>query len=290
MSVAFNSDAASAAVVTMMRNERTQKPAVDAFFDAIESHCGEWALVGGAPRAWATGMSDPPRDLDVVVSASANTLLKALRVAQRVSPALQSAETTRTSLGGLRVNLDGTLIDVWPAAETVNVVSGRVAASNAFRAVAYSAPLSLDTLVVTSRGTVYERGFFSTLLKGVLTLRDADVVGAAKLANKAVRLCRAYSLVPDLILQMHIAKHLGAGALLDLRHSLSRAATQPRKVGAWVGETTDGSVMLLRERFLPRQPTDTPPADHPPPAQDPPGPSATTSVGRLPGRLGLARS
>jgi hypothetical protein len=194
----------------------------------LESSCGDWALVGGAPRTWATKPHEEPRDLDIVVSASRESVERALDSAVVTSPALRGASIGRTSLGGFRVHAGASCYDLWAADTTLNVASGRVPFSNAFRAVAYSAPLSLDTLVVTSRGAVYERGFFKSLEIGVLTIRDADVVGPAKLAEKALRLCRTHNLLPDLVLQTLMVQHVGGAAVEALRILLAKT---PRSSG-----------------------------------------------------------
>lgn len=220
MDLAADREKVARIVHGQISRRRREDANLHAILRMLESLCGEWALVGGAPRTWATNLPDEPRDLDIVVSAPRDLVEKALHCAIITSPVLRGATIGHTSLGGFRLEAGGNSYDIWAADTTLNVARGRVPFSNTFRAVAYSAPLSLDTLVVTSRGAVYERGFFNTLDSGVLTLRDASVMGATKLANKALRLCRTYNLIPDLILRALMERCLESAAVEALHARL----------------------------------------------------------------------
>lgn len=167
---------------------------LDRLITAIEHESLDWAIVGGAPRRWILGGSEDPRDIDLAVAAPHDTL-------ERLVEALclgKEDEWTlgRTSLGGMRVS-NGLDIDLWAVESTPGIGKAKGEVSSPFHRLAMAIPLSLDSVVVTSCGECFERGFFRTLRTGVLELKSLDIVGPDKMLKKIATLCEAYSLRPD---------------------------------------------------------------------------------------------
>lgn len=196
-------------------------------FAYITQHRKSWALVGGAPRNWATRFPEEPNDLDVVVGSDQGFVDELVAAWCRDYDSGDGVAVSRTRFGGYRLLCPSVSIDIWAAPATVSVAKGWTDDSNIYRAVAKSAALSLDSLVVTSRGTVYERGFFETLSTGVLRLNHCYIDGEELVARKAVRLCSAYGLMPDLSIQNLILAHLGSQVIAQLfgRDEKSQAPT-----------------------------------------------------------------
>ena len=172
-------------------------------FLVLEYHRKSWGLVGGAPRAWATGLEEPG-DLDVVVGGTMEDVDAVVRAWVSRVPA--SATVERTKLGGYRLTSSSDVIDLWAAPATVAIARERVRDSKRYRAVAKSAALSLDSLVLTSEGTLYDFGFFRTLRTGTLELNHTHIERKERIVAKAQHLCRTYGLTPDLTLQGMIAE------------------------------------------------------------------------------------
>ena len=185
--------------------------------ESISSSGKHWAIVGGAPRQWALGLSGPPDDLDIVVGLRRPSLKDLLQVWHNES--CEHVAIRSTALGGYRLNFSDCTVDIWGVEETIGVAKGWVHDSKSFRAVSRSAALSLDSILVTCRGTVYERGFFKTLDTGVLTMNHCFIERPRKIAEKALRLCKQFGLVPDLSVQAHIAQFLGNSAVQELADS-----------------------------------------------------------------------
>ena len=168
----------------------------------LESHRKAWALVGGAPRAWATGVGEP-NDLDIVVGGTRGEVDRVIAAWESRSP---GATVERTKLGGYRLRSRGCVLDVWAAPATVAIAANRVQDSKRYRAIAKSAALSLDSLVLTSEGTLYDHGFFRSIQTGTLQLNHSRVERQDKVLTKARRLCQVYGLEPDLALQGLLAQ------------------------------------------------------------------------------------
>ena len=86
------------------------------------------------------------------------------------------------------------------------IAADRVQDSKRYRAIAKSAALSLDSLVLTSEGTLYDHGFFRSIQTGTLQLNHSRVERQDKVLTKARRLCEVYGLKPDLALQGLLAQ------------------------------------------------------------------------------------
>lgn len=169
----------------------------------LESHRKTWALVGGAPRVWATGVGEP-NDLDIVVGGTRGDVDRVVAAWEsRVPP---GATVERTKLGGYRLRSCDCVLDVWAAPATVAIAADRVQDSKRYRAIAKSAALSLDSLVLTSEGTLYDHGFFRSIQTGTLQLNHSRVERQDKVLTKARRLCEVYGLKPDLALQGLLAQ------------------------------------------------------------------------------------
>ena len=179
----------------------------------LESHRKTWALVGGAPRAWATGVGTPD-DLDIVVGGTRDDVDRVVE-AWRYR-ASSDAAVVRTKLGGYRLTSSDCVLDVWAAPATVAIAADRVQDSKRYRAVAKSAALSLDSLVLTSGGTLYDHGFFRSIQTRTLQLNHTRVEREDKVLEKARRLCLAHGLKPDLALQGMMARQLETKPLLQL--------------------------------------------------------------------------
>jgi hypothetical protein len=170
-----------------------------------------WAVVGGAPRTWFLSPGIAPRDVDIVVDASPDALAL---IVERLAAEDQSGggiSVGRTSLGGYRLALGALAVDVWALCMTHGIASGLVDDSDAFRGVASSAAITIDSLVVTSNSVVYEKGFLDTVETGVLRLtREGPVVNPGRIARKSVQLCQRYELAPDKPLRAFISTHLAS--------------------------------------------------------------------------------
>lgn len=152
---------------------------------------------------WAIGVGEP-EDLDVVVG---GTKADVERIVDAwVTRAPRDATVDRTKLGGYRLSARGCVLDVWAAPTTVAIAAERVQDTKRYRAIAKSAALSLDSLVLTSEGTVYDHGFFRTLQTGTLELNHTRVERRDQVVAKARRLCQTYGLTPDLELQGWLAE------------------------------------------------------------------------------------
>ena len=170
-------------------------------FMILDAHRKNWALVGGAPRAWATEQPGDPGDLDIVIGGSQEDVDRIVAEWQARLELQSPTQIDRTRLGGYRMCAQDIVIDVWAAPSTVAIADGRLEDSKRFRAVAKSAALSLDSLVYTSKGTLYEHGFFKTFRTGILTLNHTRISRPKRMAEKAKRLCATYGLAADLALQ-----------------------------------------------------------------------------------------
>lgn len=191
-------------------------PHIKYFLSCIQRRRKEWALVGGAPRIWATCGSGEPGDIDLVIGADAVIVEQLVAEWARDGSVGGTANINRNRFGGFRLfNADKTM-DVWAAPESISVAKGLTSDSNMYRAVAKSAALTLDSLVFTSRGTLYDRGFFTTLRTGLLRVNHCHIEHGRSVAHKATLLCRAYGLVPDLSLQTLMSSALGSEAVATL--------------------------------------------------------------------------
>jgi hypothetical protein len=187
-----------------------------------------------------------PSDLDIVVGMPPKMLEKI--VVEWLADDRTVASLSATALGGYRVSSECWALDIWTAEETVGVAKGRVTDTKNFRAVARSAALSLDSIVVTSRGTVYESGFFATVETGILRMNHCLVERPHKVAEKALRLCEQFRLVPDISVHALMADALGDEAVEALLQSrsfsreLSDVENRPplRHAGATEQETEVG--------------------------------------------------
>lgn len=193
------------------------------FFSLLTERHRTWALVGGAPRSWALEDEREPTDLDVVVSGDSGSLEETIN---RWLPTAGSGSITRTRLGGFRLTVSSFPVDIWLVRQTVSIEAGRITDSKAFRAVAKSAALTVDSCVYTSRGTLYEAGFLDTLRSGLLRLNYWNPSQERNIALKAVRLCKSFGLSPDLNVQMMVERSLGAEYL---RHLLETGEAEGRR-------------------------------------------------------------
>ena len=126
------------------------------------------------------------------------------------------ATVERTKLGGYRLMSRGCILDVWAAPATVAIAADRVQDSKRYRAIAKSAALSLDSLVLTSEGTLYDHGFFRSIQTGTLQLNHSRVERQDKVLVKARRLCQVYGLEPDLALQGLLAQSKEKASMMPL--------------------------------------------------------------------------
>lgn len=175
-------------------------------FNHISKQKKSWAIVGGTLRVWATNMDNITNDLDLVINADPDIVGN---IISELISENSSLNPITTKLGGYRINAKEIQIDVWPAQKTIGIVQERYNDENLYRAVSKSAALSLDSIVFTSKGTIYERGFFNTLKTGVLSLNHTNVNQSKSIANKAIRLCNEYDLIPDFTLQSFIISETG---------------------------------------------------------------------------------
>ena len=167
-------------------------------FDNISRRNKSWAIVGGTLRVWVTKMENTTNDLDLVISANSDVVDD---IISDLIDRNRSINPVITKLGGYRINTDEIQIDVWPADKTIGIVNNKFNDNNLYRSVSKSAALSLDSIVFTSKGTIYERGFFKTLNTGILNLNHTQVDQSKSIAYKAIRLCSEYELIPDFPLQ-----------------------------------------------------------------------------------------
>jgi hypothetical protein len=186
----------------------------------VERRRKRWGIVGGAPRQWvlekAVGCDDVDSDLDIVVGMSKAELEQLIA---HWMLEVRTVEPVPTALGGYRLRADELMVDLWSVKTTVGVAKGLVSDTKSFRAVARSAALSLDSIVVTSQGAVYEKGFYATIRTGVLRLNHCVVERPEKVAAKALALCERFRLVPDISLQAFIRSFEGSVALEALLDS-----------------------------------------------------------------------
>ena len=175
-------------------------------FSQISKHNKSWAIVGGSVRVWVTKMDNITNDLDLVINANSDVIDNIISTLVRNN---KSITIQITKLGGYRIISNEIHIDIWPAFKSVGIVNGNYSDENLYRAVSKSAALSIDSIVFTSKGTIYERGFFKTLKTGVLSLNHSDIDQSKSIANKAIRLCNEYDLIPDFALQSLIMSETG---------------------------------------------------------------------------------
>tara|TARA_R100001143_G_C3360417_1_gene135091 strand:- start:8067 stop:8807 length:741 start_codon:yes stop_codon:yes gene_type:complete len=175
-------------------------------FEQIELNNKSWAIVGGTIRVWITQMGNTTNDLDLVVNAGVTEIDDMIK---NIFSQNKLLNIEKTKLGGYRVVTDDIQIDIWSANRTIGIVNGNYNDENMYRSISKSAALSLDSIVFTSRGTIYERGFFKTLKTGVLSLNHSKINQSQSIANKAIRLCNEYDLIPDLALQSLIISEMG---------------------------------------------------------------------------------
>ncbi|HLL45543.1 MAG TPA: hypothetical protein VK399_02495, partial [Longimicrobiaceae bacterium] len=160
---------------------------------------------------------EEPKDLDFVIGAAPEVVDDVIADWVNAYDADHSVRVQRTRLGGYRLVTPSAIFDVWAAPATVSLAKGRMFDTNIYRAVAKSAVLSLDSLVVTSRWTLYDNGFFATLRTGLLRMNYCHIDQGESMARKAVRLCETYRLMPDLSLQSFIASVLGTDTIVHMQ-------------------------------------------------------------------------
>ena len=187
------------------------------FLKTVESLGKRWAIVGGAPRQWALGDFGSVRDLDIAIGMPPAMLERVVLDWQWDNR--ESVSISDTGLGGYRLSSEAWVLDIWAVAKTVGVANQQVIDTKSFRAVARSAALSLDSIVVTSKGTVYENGFFATVHTGILRMNHCSIERPQKIAEKAIRLCERFQVVPDISVQSLIASFLGTDTLRSLLRS-----------------------------------------------------------------------
>ena len=197
---------ASAHVLGHVHDLRRANLIFDWTLRSIE-RCGSWAVVGGAPRAWVTTQSSAVRDLDMVVTTDPQKLELIVQQLSMTAGSNEFAILGRTSLGGHRLSIRGLSVDIWSLRSTLGIVRGWTIDSNVFRSVANAAALSVDTLVVTAHGGLYERGFFKSYNEGRMWLLRSETVGPEKLARKALKISKEYRLIPDIPLSALIAQY-----------------------------------------------------------------------------------
>jgi len=179
------------------------------------------------------------RDLDIVIAIKPSVLDRLIRSWHWYNDAYVTL--AQTAFGGYRLSSDAWELDLWAAESTVSVAKGLVIDSNIFRAVARSAALSLDSIVITSRGTLYEDGFFDTIRTGVLRLNHCLLERPNKVAEKALRLCERFRVVPDLDLQTLIAKFVGSRSIERLYEARPFGYCQLHTVAASIDGGEDGT-------------------------------------------------
>jgi hypothetical protein len=184
-------------------------PQVAAFLGSITQSRKTWAIVGGAPRMWATNDPEEPRDIDIVVGGSSDFVDRIVRSSLQYSLRDDPIDLSRTKLGGYRLRTHQDLFDVWPAESSVGLARTAISQKNLYRRVARSAALSIDSLVYTNRGALYEHGFFETFSTGVMKLNHCHVERPEVMARKALVLCSRYRLIPELSLQVFVTSTLG---------------------------------------------------------------------------------
>lgn len=192
----------------------------NALLETISVYKKSWAIVGGAPRGWAIKEQIKPNDIDITVRADRYLIDEIL---DHLINDFTNLNILQTKLGGYRLIDEEINIDIWSARETVGIAKGRFKDDNLYRAVSKSAALSLNSLVYTSRGTIYETGFFKTLRTGILRLNHSDIERAENIAYKAIRLCDEYDLIPDIPLQSLIISKTGINynnLFKDIRNSV----------------------------------------------------------------------
>lgn len=180
-------------------------PEVWRLISLVEKHGLAWAIVGGAPRVWVLDPRTEPNDVDLVINASEIQVLEMVKEWKRLA---QAETVSRTSFGGYRLIASDSSLDVWSASSTVGLAKSRVKDKNVFRGVSKSAALSLDSLVFTSDGSLYESRFFFSIETGILCLNHRDVEQPEAVVRKAIRLCNTYRVTPNLPLQALIDSHL----------------------------------------------------------------------------------
>ncbi|MEX0780316.1 MAG: hypothetical protein WD037_11290 [Balneolales bacterium] len=188
-------------LLNQISDSRNKSCYVEYLVKDILNNCRSWALVGGAPRTWLTDSIEKPNDLDIVVNTQPDILNLIITSWAEKFSNKYGITVEKTKLGGYRLVNPDLVIDIWIATKTINIERGKINDSNIYRAVAKSAALSLDSLVFTSKGTVYDHGFFKTLETGILSLNHCQVIKPKNIAIKAAALCKKYRLTPDLSLQ-----------------------------------------------------------------------------------------
>src|SRR5690606_6422553 len=123
------------------------------FMAVLEEGSAKWAVVGGAPRTWVLG-EDSPRDIDIVASLDSSEL-DARIYSLRRWPESGRIGVHRNSFGGYKLTMTNLEVDLWPARRTYGVTMGWANHRWTFRAVAVAAPLSCDSLVISSDGSVH---------------------------------------------------------------------------------------------------------------------------------------
>jgi hypothetical protein len=197
---------------------RTDRARVDRVMLAIGRRWN-WGVVGGAARAWGLSLGDEPRDVDIVVAAPPDRLAAAIRALVDRESSLGNAYS-HTSMGGHRLKIDGTTLDIWALSATWAVRTGKIP-SHRLSTFGRTAALSIDSLMVTDDGAVYGDDFFSALEAREIRLVYTNVVFPEKLAAKAIRLCAAHRLTPDLALQSFIHRYGGADAAVIVGNEIA---------------------------------------------------------------------
>lgn len=162
---------------------------------------GDVVLVGGAPRDWFLGRA--PRDLDIVVEASAATLD---RVVARWS-------RKRTRYGGHRLSIDGLSVDIWSLHSTWAFTVHETVMAR-LENLPQTAFYNVDALAVSAvSGTVFEHGFSAAF--------QTRMLSTVFEANPFPALCA----VRGLVLAKQYGLRLGTPVLSYIDRLIARGAT-----------------------------------------------------------------
>jgi hypothetical protein len=209
--MAWSRDEVTTLVKTRLDELRAAHRPFDELLHRIDA-LGIWAVVGGAPRTWVLAPGVPPRDIDLAVDVSHTKLQMELLAFVDEGPGTERELVRRTGFGGFALRAGDVLVDAWAARRVLGMLRPAVE-GDAFRATADAAPFTLDSLVVTSTGVVYDAGFFDTLETRTLRLVRAEPAAAfPMLAAKARRYCETLGFVADDKLAAFIAAHASSPA------------------------------------------------------------------------------
>ncbi len=157
------------------------------------------ALFGGAVRdLW---LDKTIKDIDIVVDSD---------YFQDIIFGYQN----KNNYGGYVLMADGAMFDLWNLKDTVAFQSGKYEIS--WEGLVKSVPFNTDAILVTTRGKVYENGFWDALSCKTIKFVNTENRNPKLIARRAIKFSVKYEFGLSVEVDEYVKKHLTQGEIKDM--------------------------------------------------------------------------